>query len=229
MIIKAIAVDDEPVALEIIRDHAKKVPFIDLKQIFVSPVAALSYLAEYQIDLVFLDIKMPDISGLKFANLIEKKTQVVFTTAYSEHALQGFELAVTDYLLKPICFERFLRSCQLVQSRFVEPLANKPANRELFVKSGFEWVRIDLDNLLYVQSQDNYVLLYEVNKRTLVRSTLNELMNKLPLNQFLRVDRSHIVSVSKIDKVERHQIVVAGTRILISNSYRGSVMAFFDR
>lgn len=227
--IKAIAVDDEPIALDIISNHAKKVEFVDLKATFLSATKALDYVIQEQIQLIFLDIKMPDISGLEFAGLIGQKAQIIFTTAYPEHALKGFDLAITDYLLKPIDFSRFLQACYLAQSRVsIEPRLLL-YNKEIFVKSGYEWVRINIDNLLYAQGQDNYISLYETDKHTLTRITFNELLAKLPPNQFIRVDKSYIVSVSKIDKMERHQLIIAGNKIPISQSYRNAVLQALNK
>src|SRR5690554_7861906 len=126
--IRAIAIDDESVALDVIQIHAKKVPFLNLVASFVNAIEALDYIKEESIDLIFLDISMPDISGLEFASLIKEQVMIVFTTAYSEHAIKGFELAATDYLLKPINFDRFLQACQLVESRlklFKSDIAHK--------------------------------------------------------------------------------------------------------
>lgn len=228
--IKAIAVDDEPIALDIIIDHAKKVQFIELTATFLSATEALNYVVREQIQLIFLDIRMPDLSGLEFAKLIGEKAQIIFTTAYSEHALNGFDLAAIDYLLKPIDFARFLQACHLAQKRVViEPLSISRPNKEIFVKSGYDWVRINIDNLLYAQGQDNYVCLYETDKHTLTRLTFNELLLKLPSNQFIRVDKSYIVAISKIDKMERHQLTIAGDKIPISQPYRNAILQALNK
>ncbi|MDB5155348.1 MAG: DNA-binding response regulator [Mucilaginibacter sp.] len=224
--INVIAVDDEPIALDILRDHAQKIPFIDLKATFLSATDALSYAMREPVDLILTDINMPDLSGLEFANLIRHQAQVIFTTAYAEHALKGFDLGVTDYLLKPITFNRFLQACHLAQSR-LKVSAEKPVNntKELFVKDGYQWVRINIDDLLYIKAQDNYASFHETNKQTLVRIKFSEVLSRLPAEQFMRVDKSYIVAFSKIDKIENHQITIAGNKIPVSRSYRESLLS----
>ena len=229
--ISAIAIDDEPVALDIIRAHAEQVPFIQLRETFFSPADALSYLKKERVDLVFLDINMPDISGLEFAERIKSTIQIVFTTAHEEHAIKGFELAATDYLLKPINFARFLQACQLVQNRQQLSSANNrsEAGKSLFVKDGHNWVQIKLDNLLYAQGEDNYVSIFEKEKRVLTRMTLTELQSKLPADQFLRIHKSYIVAIAKIEKIEKHQIVIEGNKIPVSKTSRDAILEIFNK
>lgn len=222
--IRAIAIDDEPVALDVIEIHAKQIPFLKLEASFLNAIEALKYIKEENIDLIFLDISMPDMSGLEFASLIKEQTMVVFTTAYSEHAVKGFELAATDYLLKPINFDRFLQACELAESR-LNLIKNDVSERgeSLFVKDGHNWVQIKLNDVLYVQAQDNYVSIIERDKQTLTRMTLNAFYSKVPEDQFLRTHKSYIVAKSKIDKVEKHQIFIGGFKIPLSKSYREGV------
>jgi len=228
--IKAIAIDDEPVALDIIKAHAGKIPFLQLAHTFLSATQALAYLQSNPVDVVFLDIPMPDISGLEFAAMLPQSTQVIFTTAYAEHALKGYELAVTDYLLKPINFNRFLQACQLAESRQLKANTIKATPEEsIFVKDGYNWLQIKLNNLLYAQAEDNYVSLYEAGKRTLTRITLIELQSKLPAQQFIRIHKSYMVALSKIDKVEKHQLTVAGICIPISKLYRDELMRILNK
>ncbi|WP_316792611.1 LytTR family DNA-binding domain-containing protein [Pedobacter frigoris] len=219
--IRTIAIDDEPVALEIIKTHASKVPFLHFLGGFTEPSEALTILHNDQIDLVFLDIQMPDISGLDMVRLIGKKTQIIFTTAFSDYAVKAFDLAITDYLLKPIGFSRFLQSCQLAKER-VSLLSSQTneATKQLFVKDGYQWVRIDLDQLLFIQGQDNYVRLCESGKQTLTRMTLSDLIGQLPTNEFIRVEKSFIVAISKIDRIEKHQLIIGTERIPVSQAYR---------
>jgi two-component system LytT family response regulator len=223
--IKAIAIDDEPVALDIIKMHAQKVPYLQLDTVFLSATEALTYLDSTPTDLVFLDINMPDISGLEFAGLVKHKTQVIFTTAYAGHALKGFDLAATDYLLKPINFGRFLQACQLANSRMQQSVpANTQPQKCLFVKDGHNWVQIVFDDILYIQGQDNYVCIVEQNKQTLTRITLAELQNKLPADQFLRIHKSYIVAIPKIEKIENHQVVIKPAKIPLSKAAREELL-----
>lgn len=224
--INAIAIDDEPVALDIIKIHAQKVPYLQLNTVFLSATEALTYLDSTPTDLVFLDINMPDISGLEFAGLVKHKTQIIFTTAYAEHALKGFDLAATDYLLKPINFSRFLQACQLANGR-MQQLAppNGVHQKCLFVKDGHNWVQIVFGDILYIQGQDNYVCIVEQNKQTLTRMTLAELQNKLPGDLFLRIHKSYIVAISKIEKVENHQLIIKPAKIPLSKSSREELLS----
>ncbi|MFD1256146.1 LytR/AlgR family response regulator transcription factor [Mucilaginibacter terrae] len=227
---RAIAIDDEPVALDIIKAHALKVPFIQLQGTFLSATRALAYLKVNSVDVVFLDISMPDVSGLEFAAMLQPGTQVIFTTAHPEHALKGYELAITDYLLKPVNFARFLQACQLAETRQLLVSTHKPATEEsLFVKDGHNWLQIKLCNLLYAQADDNYVSLYETGKRTLTRMTFTELQAKLPVQQFMRIHKSYIIALTKIEKIEKHQVTVNGICIPLSKLYREELLGVLNR
>ncbi|WP_316794168.1 LytTR family DNA-binding domain-containing protein [Pedobacter frigoris] len=222
---KVIAVDDEPVALDIIRAHAEKIPFIALNATFLSAKDALTYLKKERVDLVFLDIAMPDLSGIEFASMLNAEIQVVFTTAYPEYALKGFELAATDYLLKPINFTRFLKACQLAETRLQSPgLKKREEEQALFVKDGHDWVQIKFNNLIYAKAEDNYVDLHEADKHTLTRITLTELQSKLPADQFIRVHKSFVISRQKIERIEKHQVTVGGNKIPLSKLYRDQLL-----
>lgn len=223
--IKVIAVDDEPVAHDIIRAHSEKIPFISLEATFLSATDALFYLKNECVDLVFLDIAMPDMSGIEFASMINPEIQVIFTTAYPEYALKGFELAVTDFLLKPINFSRFLKACQLAETRLqLAAVKKKDEQQALFVKDGHDWVQIKFSNLVYAKAEDNYVDLHEIGKHTLTRITLTDLQTKLPTDQFLRVHKSFIISIQKIERIEKHQVIVAGNKIPLSKLYRDQLL-----
>ena len=221
--IKAIAIDDEPVALDVIKAHAGKVPFIQLEDSFISATKALEHIRANPVDLIFLDISMPDLSGLEFAEMVPHPAQIIFTTAYSEHALKGFELEATDYLLKPINFDRFFKACQLAQTRYNSNTKDH-VKKTFFVKDGHNWVQIKLSEVLYIQAQDNYVSICEKSKSTLTRMTLNELQQKLPENDFLRVHKSYVVALSKVEKIENYQIIIERIRIPLSKSYRDTLL-----
>ncbi len=214
--IKAIAIDDEPMALEVIRAHAAKVPYLELKATFYSATEALVYLRNESIDLVFLDINMLDLTGIDFSTMLDPAQLVIFTTAYSEYAVKGFELNALDYLLKPLTFSRFLQACQKAYDRS----ESKNENDAFFVKDGNTLVRIDLDNLFYVEADGNYLTFYEKNKKTTIRHTLTDLLEKLPKNAFTKVNKSYVVAVKKVDKVENQYVVVNGERLLLVKTYR---------
>ena len=153
---KAIAIDDEPIALDIVRLHASKVPFLDLKAGFTDAFKALDYLQKEPVDLIFLDIKMPDISGIDLLNSLSKKPLVIFTTAYSEHAVTSFELDAVDYLLKPFSLTRFIKGCNKAFELFKYRNNAEPADY-LFIKTGFEQVKLRVDDILYLEAAGNYV------------------------------------------------------------------------
>ena len=223
---RVIAIDDEPVALDILRSHAEKVPFVKFERSFLSATEALIYANKATPDLILLDIDMPDLSGLEFAEMMKQKTQIIFTTAHGEHALKGFELAATDYLLKPINFARFLKSCELARSRISdgkEPNGFTPDF--IFVKDGYDWVRINLAELLYVKAEDNYVSLVTIHKSVLTRMTLTEMQEKLPAEEFIKVHKSFIVALHQIEKIEQHQLTVRDSIIPLSKPYRDQIYA----
>lgn len=226
--IKAIAIDDEPVALDVIGDHAKKIPFLCLVATFLSAKEAFEYISQNVVDLIFLDISMPDISGLEFGQMMKGKAQIIFTTAFSEHALKGFDLAATDYLLKPINFSRFLQACQLAESRIKsEPGISRPES--LFVKDGHNWLCVKLSDLLYIRGEDNYVSLFTSEKRILTRMTLTELQKKLPAHQFLRTHKSYIISISKVEKIEKHQVTIGEAKIPLSLTSAEAILQWINR
>jgi len=216
---KAIAIDDEPIALEIIRSHASKVPFIELKEVFTNALSAMEYLQKEPVDLLFLDIKMPDISGIEFYHSLNRKPLVIFTTAYAEHAATGFELDAVDYLLKPISFARFVKGCNKARELYLS--RNSTATTDhLFLKTGYEQVKVLFDDILYLEAAGNYVnFVVKDRPPVLSRSTFLEVISQLPGHQFARVHRSFVVAINKIDKLERHQVTIANKKIPVSEVY----------
>jgi two-component system LytT family response regulator len=222
--ISAIAIDDEPIALNVLKTHAEKIPFLDLKATFVSTTDALAFLQQNKVDFVFLDIRMPDLTGIEFAALIPKQAHIVFTTAYPEYAVKGFDLAATDYLLKPISLSRLLQACTLVNERIMAENKQQGLNSGLFVKDGYNLVKIDPSKITYIEAGDNYLSIYEGEKRTLTRMTLTELLGKLPHDAFQKVHKSYIVAIAKIEKIERNQVLIDGTKIPVSINLRDDLM-----
>lgn len=225
---KAIAIDDEPIALDIVRSHALKVPFLELKAEFTDAFKALDYLQKESIDLLFLDIKMPDISGIEFFNSLPKKPLLIFTTAYSEHAVTSFEMDAVDYLLKPFSLARFMKGCNKAYELYNARNATQPLDH-LYIKTGYEQLKILFEDILYVEAAGNYVTFVLKDKKILSRSTFIEVTNLLPADKFIRVHRSYLVSVTKIDKVERHQVTINQMKIPTSEAYRQNLMAFFNK
>ena len=220
---KAIAIDDEPIALEIIKSLASKVPFLDLKATFTDAFKALEYLQKEPVDLLFLDIKMPDISGIDLFNSLSKKPMVIFTTAYSEHAVAGFELDAVDYLLKPFSLARFLKSCNKAFELYNFRNATE-APDHLYIKTGYEQVKVMYDEIMYVEATGNYVNFVLRDKNVLSRSTFIEAMNLLPQDKFVRVHRSYVVAINKIDKVEKNQVTINKIAIPVSEAYNDNLV-----
>lgn len=224
----AIAIDDEPIALEIIKSHASKVPFLDLNATFTDAFKALEYLQKENIDLVFLDIKMPDISGIDFYNTLRKKPMVIFTTAYSEYAVTSFELDAVDYLLKPFSLSRFIKGCNKAYELY--NFRNAPETLDhIFVKTGYEQLKVMYDEILYLEAAGNYVTFVLKDKNILSRSTFIEAINLLPPDKFLRIHRSFIVAINKIDKVERQQVTINNKQIPVGEAYSPNLAEAFKK
>ena len=219
--LSCLAVDDEPIALEIIQTFADRVPFLDLKATFTNPRKALDFLKTQSVDLIFLDVNMPVINGLEMAEILRRQTSVIFTTAYPEYALKGYELEVSDYLLKPIAFNRFLQASQKVQEA---RQARVPAKvMPLFIKDGYEWVSIQPEQVHYLESADNYVKICQSQQTVLVRSTLPELLEMLPPGNFIRVHRSFVVNMQHVERIGRADIQLPDRPIPIGSSYRSQL------
>jgi two-component system, LytTR family, response regulator len=220
--IQAIAIDDEPMALEVIKAHAKKVNFLELKATFVSAVEALDFLKNNTIDLVFLDINMPDITGIDLSQLLPQSTNFIFTTAYSQYAVDAFKLNALDYLLKPIEFSRFVQACQKAH----QTIKKEEAESEyIFVKDGYDWVKVSIENLLYVASDGNYLTFREKNRKTLTRMTMTEAIELLPKKYFFRIHKSYLLNLHFVQKIERHQVSVSENEFVpIAANYRDEMM-----
>jgi len=215
---KAIAIDDEQIALNIVQAHAARVPFIELKAVFTDAFKAMEYLQKEQIDLIFLDIKMPDISGLEFFSSLSKKPLVIFTTAYSEHAVTSFEMDAVDYLLKPFSLARFIKGCNKAFELYNYRNNTEKINH-LYIKNGYDQIKVEYDDILYLEASGNYVTFVLKDKSILSRSTFAEAINLLPSSKFVRVHRSFVVAVNKIDKLERTQVTIANKTIPVSEAY----------
>jgi len=204
----AIAIDDEPIALEIVKAHASKVSFVTLKQTFTNAFEAMAWLQKEKVDLLFLDIKMPDISGMEFVSCLGYQPMVIFTTAYAEHALQSFELDAVDYLLKPFSLSRFTKACnkayELLTLKSVKQSQSNP--EYIFVKNGTGQVRVKLAEIIYIQSAGNYVQLVLTDQKITTRLTMAETEALLPADSFTRIHRSYIVGNRFITRIEREEV-----------------------
>jgi DNA-binding LytR/AlgR family response regulator len=228
--IHCMVVDDEPMAREIMEAHIAKIPTLHLVKSCKNVVEALNTMRSAQIDLIFLDINMPEISGLSLAKTVQDKTKVIFTTAYREYAIDGFDLQAVDYLLKPISFDRFLQGVHKFFNLSKAPvtermtMVNPVDNNYFFVRSDRKMVRIDFDEILYVESLSDYVKLHLKNKTIVTRETISNIEIKLPGEAFIRTHRSFIVSKSKISSYTNEFVEVANKAISVSRSYKEEVL-----
>ncbi|WP_028663952.1 LytR/AlgR family response regulator transcription factor [Runella zeae] len=219
----AVAIDDEPKALDIVRVFAEKVPFLDLKATFQDAFEALDFLQKEPVDLLFLDIKMPDISGLEFLRALPNPPLVIFTTAYAEHAVQSYDFDAVDYLLKPFAISRFLKACTKAHEVFkVKELSTSaftPASESIFVKNGYEQVRVRLEDILYLEAGGNYVLFVTKHQKIASRMTMSEAEAMLAPERFVRIHRSYIVAKDKIERFDRYEVSINGQLIPIGANY----------
>jgi two-component system LytT family response regulator len=222
-----IIVDDEQHAIDVLEHYVKQIPSLQLLASFTSPMQALDLLNQQKVDLLFLDIQMPDISGLDFIRAIHGRSRVVLTTAYSEFVTEGFELEVEDYLLKPIPFPRFLKAVQRVQqarSDAETPTSEGGVDDYFFVKTELKgkMLRINFKDIDYIESMKNYVAIHHNGAKTLALLTMKELEDRLPATHFLRIHRSFIIAVDKITSIEGNMVLLRNFRegILLGETYR---------
>ena len=225
--IRAIAIDDEPPALEVIRNFCAGAGEVSLDKTFTKPTEALKYLRKFPVDLIFLDINMPSLSGLEFYRMVQQNTAVIFTTAHSEYAIEGFNLSAMDYLLKPFTFERFRQAVNKAVEHFRYQQQAESASTPLYVRADYSLVRIHIPDILYIEGLDDYLKIHLENQKTIVtRMTMKGILEKLPPQNFIRVHRSYIVPFSRIESVRNKVISIAGEEIPIGNSYE---VAFFEK
>jgi two-component system, LytTR family, response regulator len=217
--LRTIAIDDEPMALQVIQQHCRTIPFLQLEATFTNPNEAIARLQEGNTDLLLLDIQMPDISGIELLKKLHPRPLTIFTTAYSEHAVQGFELDAVDYLLKPFSAERFLKACQKAKELFDLRKTASPAKKDLFIKTGTEQVRVAPDEILYVQSAGNYVSFILKDGKLLSRLTMAETEALLPAPDFIRIHRSYIVARRHINRFERNKVYCGQHSIPVGSAY----------
>ncbi len=215
--IRCVAIDDEPKALEIIQSHVAKLDYLQIEAVFTDPFKAISYLEANRVDLLFLDIHMPDINGLKFLSHLHYKPLVIFTTAHSEYAIQSYEVEAVDYLLKPFDFSRFLSAVKKAKERVG---ATVQQDDFFFINTGKQKKRLLYKDLWYVLGEGNYVTYYTTKDKTLVRASITETMALLPRNMFVQIHRSTIISLNWVDKIEDNHVFIQQARLPISAGYR---------
>jgi len=218
--LKCVVVDDEPMAREIIEAYIAKTPNLELMASCKNAAEAILFAQEDDVGLFFLDINMPEISGLSLAKIIHKKTQIIFTTAYREYAIDGFNLNVVDYLLKPIAFDRFLQAVQKVSLSEITATNND----FMFVRSDRKMVKIDFNSILYIESLSDYLKIFTTEKTIIIRETISSLEEKLPSKKFIRIHRSFIISLKNITSYTNEFIEINHKALPISRSYKESVL-----
>jgi DNA-binding LytR/AlgR family response regulator len=217
--IRCIAIDDEPLALQVIKEYASRIPFISLKETFTNPEEAKQWMEQNEVDILLLDIQMPDINGVQFYKSLSKKPQVIFTTAYSEYAVEGFNVDAIDYLLKPFEFDRFLKAMYKAKE-YIEFLTNQELQlASIFIKVDYQLMKINLKEVELVEGLDDYIRIHIKPKPVLTLMTLKSLQDKLPSQEFVRIHRSYIVPVSKIESFGKNKVKVAGREIPVGSSY----------
>lgn len=241
MILSCIILEDEPLARSLIETYVSKVPHLQLVNSFSSSMEALDFLRENKVDILFSDIQMPDITGIALLKILSKKPLVILTTAYSEYAIEGYELDVFDYLLKPISFERFLKSVEKATLRLTlnetERLANNlqaSQNQEvapnfIFIKDGTKLIKIKLGEILYIEGLKDYVSIYTKDKKIVSLQTLKSLEAQLPHNQFIRVHNSYIIAFGAIEVVDKERILISKNYIPISDTYKKAFKDYLEK
>ncbi len=233
--ITTIAIDDEPLALQLVTGYIERTPGLKLAGKFDNPLDAVEYIARETVDLIFVDIQMPDLSGIEFTRSMVRGPKVIFTTAYEKYALEGFRLDVVDYLLKPFSYEEFFRAVQKVQKLIKlegNVLNQVEANSEfLFLKSDYKIKRINFNDILYIEGLKDYVKVYTGNdpKPVLSLTSLKTLETKLPESKFMRVHRSFIVNLDKIATIERSRIIFGKVYIPVSEQYKDRFQEYLNK
>lgn len=217
--INCIAIDDEPLALQLVQEYCSKISFLKLDKIFTNTDEAKQYLQENKVDLLFLDIQMPDINGMQFYKSLTQKPPVIFTTAYKDYAAEGFNVDAVDYLLKPFEYDRFLKACYKAKE-YIEFLSSQEIQlNSIFVKVNYEIMKINLKDIELIEALDDYIKIFIKPNPVLTLMTLKSIQEKLPARDFVRVHRSFIVPLAKIEKFSKTKLWIAGKEIPIGSSY----------
>jgi two-component system, LytTR family, response regulator len=236
--LNCVIVDDEPLARKLIADYVQKVPSLHLVESCAGPVAAMDVLRSHKVDLMFLDVQMPELTGITLLKSLQKKPMVILTTAYSEYALQGYELDVVDYLLKPITFERFLMAVDKAGQRAAgtmpalpveRPVAAEPQQPFVFVKDGTKLVKVWLRDILFVEGLKDYVTIHTPTQKIVSLQRLKTLEAQLPAEKFIRIHNSYIVAVEAIDVVHKGEVQIGDKFLPIGETYRKTFKEAIDR
>lgn len=231
--INCLILDDEPNALEVLEHFIGKVFFLNLVKKCEHAIEAMQILEENNIDLLFLDINMPDIDGLQFLKSIKSRPLVIFTTVYREYALDGYDFDIVDFLLKPFDFERFLKAVNkannLISKTSRLPVVQPKVQQYIFIKADYKLMKINVDDILFVEGLKDYIKIYTRQKLYLTLMSMTAIEEKLPAGEFFRLHRSYIISLSKIDSISRHRVIIGEKFIPISLPYREKFYLIIDK
>ncbi len=226
--ITCIAIDDEPKALEVIERYCQKTSLVDLRATFREPVKAIEFLNSEKVDLIFVDINMPDISGMQLVQTLSPRPMIIFTTAYSHYAVESYDLNALDYLLKPITFERFLAAVNKAAS-LPAIKTNAPVKEDepatVFIKSGAQTYQVKIADILYLEKDGNYITVFLKDKKILIRENMGDIFDLVPAADFVRVHKSYVVAMKHISMIEVHQLSIGATKIPIGSTYRETLRA----
>lgn len=212
-----IIIEDEPLAVEKLVNYITRLPFLNLLKTFSSAIDAIEFIKSNTVELIFLDIEMKELTGIQLLESISVKSKIIITTAYDKYALKGFELHVSDYLLKPITFERFVKACDKVNEELIKEKIHK-SETKIFVKTEYRLEGVEISNILYIEGMGDYRRVVTENNKIMTLQTFKELLQELPSEKFFRVHNSYVVAIDKIEKIERKRIKIRDKLIPISES-----------
>lgn len=232
MTLRCAIIDDEPLAAELLASYANKTPFLRLTGTYNSAINGIKDLRDNPVDLLFLDIQMPEMGGIEFAKILPKETKIIFTTAFGQYAIEGYKVNAIDYLLKPISYEEFLKASTKALELFstIHKQDTYRQDRFMLVKSDYKLMKVALDDILYIEGLKDYVRIYLTDgEKIMSLMNMKKLEEYLPCPEFMRTHRSYIVNMSKITVIDRFRIVFGNTYIPISDSYKEEVQTYFDK
>jgi two-component system, LytTR family, response regulator len=235
--IECVIIEDEPLARKLLEDYISKISFLSLLQSFSDPLKGLQFLQDNPVDLLFLDVQMPDLTGMGLLKILTNRPFVILTTAYSDYALDGYELDITDYLLKPIVFERFVQAVERVKSRkeaqtpsMVRVVENNdPDSDIMYVKDGTKLVRININEILYIEGLKDYVSIYTPGQKIVSLQRMKNLESQLPKNKFIRIHHSYIIATKWLQSIHKDFVEINKVSIPIGETYRKSFREYVDR
>lgn len=238
MKINCIIIDDEPLAIDKMVNYVERLPYLNLLKTFDNAIEPINYLKENKVDLIFLDVQMEKLTGIQFLEVIHHKPNIILTTAFDSYALKSYELDVTDYLLKPISFERFVKAVDKVYEKMQSPVSQQQSREPsqaqhtdeyCFVKTEFRLEKIDFADILYIEGMGDYLRIITKTKKIMTLQNFKKMEEILPESNFFRVHKSYIVAVDKIENIERNRIKIADKLIPVSDTYKKPFNSFLEK